>query len=103
MPVTRRSESASDLPNLLSPRDGSTVKQGGFTCRWQKVPDAAFYEVSIMTVSGDVVASRQTEEDSLNLGDLPVRSGARYFVSVRAHMHDGRTIRSNVVGFRVID
>jgi hypothetical protein len=103
-PSIRNSETANGTPNLLAPRDGSSTKRGALTFRWQGIPDAVFYEISIMTVSGDVVVSRQTEGQSLDLtGDLSSQTSARHFVSVRAHMRDGRTIRSRIVSFRVVD
>jgi putative zinc finger protein len=103
-PLIRKSETPNGSPNLLAPRDGSSVKRGALTVRWQNVPDAAFYEVSIMTASGDLVISRQTESQWLELtGDLPLQTNAKYFVSVRAHMRDGRTNRSSIVSFRMID
>jgi Putative zinc-finger len=103
-PEIRKSENANGAPNLLSPRDGSLIKRTALTFRWQPVPDAAFYEVSIMTASGDVIVSRQTETQSVDLmDDLPLQTGAKYFVSVRAHMRDNRTIRSSIVSFRVVD
>ena len=104
VPLTRNARAAGGLPNLLSPREGSSVRRDVFVCRWQKVPDAAFYEISIMSASGDVLVSRQTETESLDLaGDLPLQTGAKYFMSVRAHLRDGRTIRSTVVSFHVVD
>jgi len=104
VPVIRKSETTNGSPSLLAPHDGSFVKRGALSFRWQNVPDAAFYEVSIMTASGDLVVSRQTESESLNLSsDLPLQPSTKYFVSVRAHMRDGRTIRSSIVSFRVVD
>ena len=95
---------ANGLPNLLSPHDGSVLKRGTLIFSWKKVPEVAFYDVSIMRTSGDAVISRQSETESLNLsGDLPLQAAVKYFASIRAHLRDGRTIRSTVVSFRVID
>lgn len=104
VPVTRNSETTNGVPNLISPLDGSVLKRGAMVFTWQKVPDVAFYDVSIMTPSGDLVTSRQTETEAFQVSrDLPLQAGTRYFASVRAHLRDGRTIRSSVVSFRVID
>jgi hypothetical protein len=104
VPEIRKSEIANESPTLLAPRDGSAIKREALTFRWQSVPDAAFYEVSIMTAAGDLVVSRQTESQSLDVsGELPLQTSTKYFVTVRAHLRDGRTVRSSVVSFRVID
>jgi anti-sigma factor RsiW len=104
VPVTRKEEGANGLPNLLSPHDGAALKRRTVVFNWQSVPEVAFYDVSIMTASGDLVFSRQSEAESLDLpASLPLQAGVKYFVSVRAHLRDGRTIRSSVVSFRVID
>ena len=104
VPVTRNSATTNGVPNLISPSDGSVLKRGAMIFNWQKVPDVAFYDISIMTPAGDQVTSRQTETEAFEVSrDLPLQAGAKYFVSVRAHLRDGRTIRSSVVSFRVID
>ena len=103
-PLIRNSETANGAPNLLVPRDGSLIKRGALTFRWQAVPDVAFYEISIMSASGDVVVSRQTETPSVDFsGDIRLQASDKYFVSVRAYMRDGRTIRSSIVSFQIID
>ena len=103
-PVIRNSDGANGAPNLLSPREGSVLKRGSIPISWQKVPEVVSYDVSIMTASGDIVISRQSENESINLpSDLPLQAGEKYFLSVRARLRDGRTIRSSVVSFRVID
>jgi len=104
VPLIRNSETANGAPNLLAPRDGSLIKRGALTFRWQAVPDVAFYEISIMSASGDVVVSRQTETPSVDFsGDIRLQVNDKYFVSVRAYMRDGRTIRSSIVSFQIID
>jgi len=101
-PLIRNSAAENSSPKLLTPRDGETIKSGlPIEIRWQKVPEAVFYEVSIMTASGEMVTSRQTEEVSQS---IPTGSqlipGSKYFVSVRAYLRDGKTVRSAPVSFR---
>jgi len=101
-PLVRNTEAENGSPKLLTPRDGATIKSGlPIEIRWQKVPEAVFYEVSIITASGEMVTSRQTEEvsQSITIGNLI--PGSKYFVSVRANLRDGKTVRSGPVSFRV--
>jgi hypothetical protein len=102
-PVTRNGNVDNHSPNLIFPRDGLAVKRASLTLRWQTVSDALFYEVSIMTESGDTIVSRQTEDGVVTLAKAPLNAGAKYFVSVRAHFPDGKTTRSRVVSFRVVE
>jgi len=103
-PLIRKSETANGSPSLLAPRDGSIVKREALSFRWQNAPDAVSYEVSVMTASGDLVFSRQTESQSLDAsGEVSLQTSTKYFVTVRAHLRDGRTIRSSIVSFRLVD
>ena len=103
VPVIRNAAAENRLPTLLSPRDGAVIKRGDLQLRWQAVSDTVFYEVSIMTASGDTVVSQQTEGTSLKLSEVQLISDTKYFISVRAHLRDGKTARSSIVSFRVSD
>ena len=104
IPLIRNAESENQSLKLLFPHDGDVIKRGSIDFRWRTVSDAVFYEVTIMTASGDTVVSRQTEGKSLSIpADVRLTSGAKYFVSVRAKLIDGKTARSKIVSFRVAD
>jgi hypothetical protein len=101
-PAVRKGEPDSGAPKLIFPREGSVVKREHLEFRWQPVPNADFYEVSIVSASGDPVVVRQTDQTRLALpSDGQLISGTKYFVSIRAHLHEGKTARSSVVSFRV--
>ena len=103
-PLVRNAEPGGHLPKLTFPHDGAVVKREKLEFRWQTVSDAIFYEVSIVTAAGDPVIVRQTDGTRLELRpDVQLISGAKYFVSVRAHLRDGKTARSSVVSFKVVD
>jgi hypothetical protein len=101
-PQVRNAEPDISAPRLILPREGAVLKREKLEFRWQTLPDAIFYEVSIVTAAGDPVMVRQTERTRLELSpDVQLISGAKYFVSIRAHLREGKTARSNVVSFRV--
>jgi hypothetical protein len=101
-PAVRKGEPDSGAPRLIFPRESSIVKREDLEFRWQAVPNADFYEVSIVSASGDPVVVRQTDQTRLALpSEGQLISGTKYFVSIRAHLHEGKTARSSVVSFRV--
>ena len=104
-PLIRNTEAENRSLKLLTPADGAIIKSGQpIEIRWQKVPEAVFYEVSIITASGEIVTSRQTEgvSQSIPIGNQLI-PGSKYFVSVRAHLRDGKTVRSGLVSFRAAE
>jgi hypothetical protein len=99
--VSRKPALSLLLPELLSPRDGAVLRRGELEFRWRPVGEALFYEVSVMTAAGDLVFERQTSDARLALpADVPLTRGAKYFVSVRAHLRQGKTSKSDPVSFR---
>lgn len=104
-PLVRKADSDTGAPRLLFPSDGALLKRGKIEFRWLKFPDALSYEVSILTAAGDTVLTRQTEQTALQLSnsDAQLLSGSKYFVSVRAHVAEGKTVRYGVVSFRIVE
>jgi hypothetical protein len=104
VPETRNNESQNRSPKLVFPLEGAAMKREALEFRWQAVPDAVFYEVSIMNASGDTITARRTDETRVQLpASEQLTSGTKYFVSVRAHLRDGKTARSSVISFRVVE
>jgi Putative zinc-finger len=103
-PQVRNVDPDNHAPKLLLPREGAVVKRENLEFRWQSIAEAVFYEVSIVTAAGDPVILRQTDGTRLELSpEAKLISGEKYFVSVRAHLREGRTVRSSVVSFRISD
>ncbi len=98
-----RSPSSQELiPKLLAPREGAAIRAKDLELRWQPVADALFYEVRLLSVTGDVVLSQQTENTSLTPGTAAALvPGTKYFVVVSAHLREGKTQKSRVVAFRL--
>ncbi|HEX6626207.1 MAG TPA: hypothetical protein VF064_20995 [Pyrinomonadaceae bacterium] len=80
------------------------LKRGVAEFRWQPAADALFYEVFVVTAAGDIVLEQRSEATRLPLpADAPLTPGAKYFVWIRAHLREGKTVNSSVVSFRVAD
>lgn len=99
-----RSKSVEETgPRLMEPLEGAAFRREDLQVRWQPVSDALFYEVRVMTAAGDVVFVEQTENTSLKPGTRALLTpGAKYFVVVSAHLHQGKTDKSGLVSFRII-
>ncbi len=92
------------IPRLLSPKEGAAVRWEDLELRWQPVSDTIFYEIRLMSASGDVVFAQQTENTSLKPGIAgSLVPGTKYFIIVSAHLREGKTIKSGVVSFRLTE
>jgi hypothetical protein len=70
--------------------------------RWESLADAVFYDIRVVTAEGDLVLESKTEDAHLRMADdIPLQPGAKYFVSVRAHLREGKTVKSSIVSFRI--
>ena len=87
------------LPLVLSPQPGAIVHASDFTIRWEAVPNAVAYEVSVVTADGDLIWHTRVHENSVDPPKQTLRSGLKYFVWVRAWLTNGKTQQSAAVGF----
>jgi len=70
--------------------------------RWQPVADIVFYNVTVVTAAGDLIQETKTEDTHLRIADnIQLVPGGKYFVSIRAHVREGKTVKSNIVSFRI--
>ncbi len=89
-------------PIVVLPRDGAVLRRDQLQFRWKPMADAAFYEVNVVTEEGGLIFKDETSEAQLRLDDnAQLQPGAKYFVTVVAHMREGRTAKSNIVSFRL--
>lgn len=89
------------LPVVLAPQPGATVHTSDFIIRWEPIPNATAYEVRVVTAEGDPVWGAESKHAFTRTpADLRLRTG-KYFVWVRAHLRDGRTLKSDTIGFRI--
>ena len=90
---------STSLPALLSPQPGAIVPLSDFTIRWEPLPNAAVYDVRIVTADGDLVWRKRVYENSANPPKEILRAGVKYFVWVRAWLANGKSQQSAAVGF----
>ena len=99
-----RSEGQNLLLTVVFPRDGVTVRQSELDFRWEPVADTVFYDVTVVTAAGDLIRETKTEDTHLRLADdIQLAPGGKYFVSIRARMRGGKTVKSKIVSFRIAD
>lgn len=85
---------------LLAPREGSVLARQESDIRWTEVPGSLYSEVRVMTADGDLVWEGRAEGNQTRLpANIPLVPGAKYFVSVRVVLTEGKTVTSPVVGF----
>jgi hypothetical protein len=98
--VRREPKKPSEL-GFLSPREGAVLSREEVVFRWKPVRDCEFYEVRLVTAEGDLVWEGRVEGTQARLPtDLELVSGQQYFVSVRAYLPEGKTLKSPTLGFR---
>jgi len=86
-------------PLVLSPQPGAIVHASDFTIRWSAIPNAAAYEVRIVTAEGDLVWRKRVRENSVNPPKQTLRPGLKYFVWVRVRLANGVTQQSAAIEF----
>jgi hypothetical protein len=86
---------------MLEPRPGATVDASDMELRWAAVPQALFYDVRITDPSGQLAWSSKVEGDRVKVpADAGLKPGP-YFVWVRAHLPEGKLVRTQAVSFTV--
>lgn len=102
-PEVRSLKPPASGPQLLEPRSGSVLPVAGLRFRWKAVADATYYEVRLVNSEGDPVWGAESREAIAQTpADLSLRTG-KYFVWVWAHLGDGRTLKSDIIGFRIVN
>ena len=92
------------LPTVVFPRDGTRLPRSELDFRWQPVADTVFYDVRVVTADGDLIQETKTEDTHLQIAaDIQLVPGGKYFVSIRAHVRGGKTVKYNLVSFRISD
>ncbi len=96
IPAAVRGESnAASSPELISPAPGTIVPTQGTAFRWNPVPGARRYKISVVTGSGDLVWQGSSHATSAKLPtDVHLAAGQKYFVWIRAYFEDGKSVRS---------
>lgn len=97
----RRQTQLSLEPRVLEPKAGATVNAANLELRWVGVPQVLFYEALITNPGGELIWSSKVEQERMRVPtEARLRPGL-YFVWVRAHLPEGKVIRSQAVMFTV--
>jgi hypothetical protein len=100
-PETRR-ENQPRLPIVVFPGDGATVGKSEIDIRWKPFADADFYDVRVVTTEGNLVFEGSTGDTHLRISDdSQLHRGAKYLVSVRAHLRQGTSVKSKYISFHI--
>lgn len=87
-------------PAIIFPAKHTVVNPGELILRWKAVSDAVYYEVSVMSKDGDQVFNIRTQQTELRPA-IKLSPGEKYFVQISAALREGKTVKSNLVSFRV--
>ena len=103
-PVTR-TVAPSDSPlRVIAPAAGAIVEAKTLSFRWSEVSGSPFYDIRIVTDSGDVVVQeRVTGTNWQPPAGVTLQHGAEYFVHIDAYPSGDKAVSSDHVPFRVAD
>lgn len=100
--VRKSPGAAPALPQVVWPQEGKQVAREELEIRWQAMPGAHLYEVTLLNRAGDVVWEGQAPGERLRVPDeVRLQPGERYFVWVAAHAKGNGTVRSPSVAFEI--
>lgn len=103
-PITRTATPRIVTLQLTTPSPGETVDPGALTFRWTAVPGTPFYDVRVVSDSGDVVVEQRVEGTAWQLPPrLELHRGAEYFVHVDAFPAGDKPVSSDHVAFTIAD
>jgi putative zinc finger protein len=102
--TTRNIPSSAAPLRVLSPIAGETVATDQLLFHWTSVPGIRYYEVHIVTDSGELVGDqRVTTTEWRPSAELQLRPGNEYFVRIDAHASESKVVSSVHVPFSVAD
>lgn len=100
----RNVQSVQSAPEILAPKPGVLVDRDGFLIRWTDVPGSLYYEVRVVSASGDLLSEERVEVTEWSLGnEISLEPGQEYFIRVDAYLSDSKAISSQHIPFRLRD
>jgi hypothetical protein len=88
--------------SMLFPADGAVIEPSQTEFRWSGVDRSLYYEIQVLSESGDIVWEGRTEDTRMQLPTgIELEPEQGYFVWVRVYLPDGKTIKSKAVAIRV--
>ena len=99
---TRNIDTVAMGPRFLSPGDGVSISPADSVFTWTAVPSSRYYQVRIVSDSGDLLWQERVEATEWELpAGLQLTQGVDYFVRVDAHLTDAKTLQSDYLMFRL--
>jgi hypothetical protein len=88
---------------VLEPTAGMALDARQATFRWEAVPESYYYEVRVVTESGDVVIEERVVEPrwSSTTDHPSLRPGVAYYLHVAAYISEGKALSSDHIPFTV--
>lgn len=100
--TVRRVDPDAMRPQITAPLPGSAIKLADAELSWTPISDSVYYEVFILSDSGDVLWQQQITGTSLALRDVPaLEPGLEYFARIDAYLAEARRVSSPHVVFTV--
>jgi hypothetical protein len=101
-PAARRIDPDALRPQITAPAPGSAITLEGAEFTWTPIEGGLYYEVFILTDTGDVLWRQRVNGTSLALQAAPpMETGREYFVRVDAYLAEARRVSSPHVVFTV--
>ena len=101
--TVRKLKSPEYLPTILFPQADKVIARERLEFRWNQVPDSLYYQVRVLSSEGDLIWEGDSPTTRIELPNQLTLHAGKYFVLVSAVMRNGRTRKSNPVGFKVAD
>jgi hypothetical protein len=102
--TVRNVGSALTPPEILAPSTGVLGSRDGFVIRWTEVPGSLYYEVRVVTDTGDLLSKARVEKTRWVIGEeIALEPGREYFIRVDAYLSDSKTVSSQHIPFRLRD
>jgi len=98
---TRSLDAGAMGPRFLSPDEGPGITSNTDVLRWTAVPNSLYYEVRIISDTGDLLWRERVEGTEWRLpAGLALTPGSEYFMRVDAYLTDAKTLQSDYLLFR---
>jgi hypothetical protein len=88
------------IPEVTLPENAARLVRDEMSFRWEPTPRSLYYELVLVTEEGDLIWQERFEDTSGSLPEnVELVPGAKYYVWVRAHLPEGKALKSHAVHF----
>ena len=102
IPEVRRIDPEAVRPQITWPTPGMSIDRHDVAFRWTPVSGSLYYDVQVLSDSGDLLWRRRVDESRVALPDtLELTPGSEYFLRVDAYLAEARSVSSQHVVFSI--